>query len=277
MEPSKELILARRERLTNSLTEAPKSHKRLNLIHQDSLLDAFQVLYDECSIENLQKHDKHISQFVDKFRSPIHELKRLRVNMTDFEIKQIIGRGHFGEIHVVRERQTGHIYAMKSIRKTDSVEKTSFDIERDIMAFSNSPWLTALHYSFQDATCLFYVMEYHPGGDLLGLLSRKGTLPESAIVFYIAELVLALEDLHDMGYAHRDIKPDNVLLDRCGHLKLVDFGSAAKINSKGFVDRGPPVGTPDYVAPEVLRSVEGGSSCYGVSFLNIQILLADRS
>lgn len=68
--------------------------------------------------------------------------------------------------------------------------------------------------------------------------------------------MLALEDLHKMGYIHRDIKPDNLLLDRCGHLKLADFGSAAKLNEKGLVTMGPPVGTPDYVAPEVLQCLE---------------------
>ncbi|RZB66637.1 citron Rho-interacting kinase, partial [Asbolus verrucosus] len=268
MESSEETIISRRERI-NAQIIGKTLDQKLNLINRECLLDTLQALFDECSIESLQKYDKSIAQFVEKYKNTILELKRLRVNITDFEIKDIIGRGHFGEVHVVKEKQTGDIYAMKMIRKCDSLEKTSFDIERDIMAFTHSHWITSLQYAFQDSIYLFFVMEYHPGGDLLALLYRQGgTLPESAATFYVAELILALEDLHGMGYVHRDIKPDNILLDRCGHLKLADFGSAAKINPQGYVDKGIPVGTPDYVAPEVLRSVENKNlkhSGYGVS------------
>lgn len=80
--------------------------------------------------------------------------------------------------------------------------------------------------------------------------------------------MLALHDLHQMGFVHRDVKPDNILLDRCGHIKLADFGSAAKLDSQGVVKDYLPVGTPDYVAPEVLQSLDGKSQSkpsYGVS------------
>ncbi|XP_044261577.1 citron Rho-interacting kinase [Tribolium madens] len=262
MEASQESISSRRDKLNSQII----GDQKLTLINRECLLDALQALYDECTIDTLQKYDKQIGQFVNKYKNTIQEVKKLRVNVTDFEIKDVIGRGHFGEVHVVKEKQTGDIYAMKTIRKCDSLEKTNFDTERDIMAFSSSPWITSLQYAFQDSVYLFYVMEYHPGGDLFSLLYRQGgTLPESAATFYLAEIVLALEDLHSMGFVHRDIKPDNILLDRCGHLKLVDFGSAAKLNPHGFVEKGLPAGTPDYVAPEVLQSLERNSkSNYGV-------------
>ncbi|XP_015836485.1 citron Rho-interacting kinase [Tribolium castaneum] len=263
MEASQESISSRRDKLNTQII----GDQKLTLINRECLLDALQALYDECSLDALQKYDKQIAQFVSKYKNTLLEVKKLRVNETDFEIKDVIGRGHFGEVHVVKEKQTGDIYAMKTIRKCDSFEKTNFDVERDIMAFAASPWITSLQYAFQDSVYLYYVMEYHPGGDLLGLLYRQGgTLPESAATFYLAEIVLALEDLHSMGFVHRDIKPDNILLDRCGHLKLVDFGSAAKLNQQGAVDKGLPVGTPDYIAPEVLQSLERNSkSHYGVS------------
>lgn len=203
---------------------------------------------------------------MDKYKRTIRDLGRLRVNVTDFEIKAVIGRGHFGDVRLVKEKQTGDIYAMKTVKKC---ERISFEEERDIMARTRSNWLTSLKYAFQDDTSLFFVMEYHPGGDLHGLLCRQGgTLPESAATFYIGELVLALHDLHEMGYVHRDVKPENVLIDRCGHVKLADFGSAAKLNSHGVVNDSFPVGTPDYVAPEVLAALDNkskGKTAYGVS------------
>lgn len=206
---------------------------------------------------------------MDKYKKSVTELGRLRVNVTDFEIKGVIGRGHFGEVHLVKEKQTGDLYAMKTMKK--SVKKVSFEEERDIMARTRSVWLTSLKYAFQDDCSLFLVMEYHAGGDLFGLLYRQGgTIPETAAVFYLGELLLALHDLHEMGYVHRDVKPDNVLLDRCGHVKLADFGSSARLNENGLVWDGFPVGTPDYVAPEVLCCLDNKSrekNSYGVSFV----------
>ncbi|ENN75042.1 hypothetical protein YQE_08357, partial [Dendroctonus ponderosae] len=297
METLKEPISVRVARLNSELTGKTKTPERAPLISRETVLDALQVLYDECSAEGMQKLDSNIASFVLKYKSAIKNLKTLRVNISDFEIKNIIGEkaqmfplagcGHFGEVHVVKEKQTGDIYAMKTIRKFDNgTKRMSFEEERDIMAFGDSPWLTSLQYSFQDSSYLFFVMDYHPGGDLLGtprefpqstaltmlllgLLYRVGgSLPESAAVFYLAELVLALHHLHGMGYVHRDVKPDNILLDRCGHLKLTDFGSAAKLGKDGLVKVGPPVGTPDYIAPEVLQCLDNKSektSGYGIS------------
>lgn len=100
--------------------------------------------------------------------------------------------GFFGEVHVVKERQTGDVYAMKTVRKADYADSKNapFEDERNIMAKGSSQWLTYLKYSFQDNVNLYFVMEYHPGGDLMGLLNRQGgTIPESAALFYIAEVV----------------------------------------------------------------------------------------
>ncbi|GFR81497.1 serine/threonine-protein kinase CBK1, partial [Elysia marginata] len=99
------------------------------------------------------------------------------------------------------------------------------------MATTTSPWITQLHYAFQDSTNLYLVMDFHAGGDLLSLLSRHDDVFEEDLAkFYIAEMAIAINSLHEAGYIHRDIKPENILLDRTGHVKLADFGSAGKLN-----------------------------------------------
>lgn len=216
MEASKEAISVRVSHLnTQILSKTAKNAKPK--IDRECLLDALMVLYDECNSESLKKSDKFIATFVDKYKSALSDLRRLRVNISDFEVKNVIGRGHFGVVHLVREKQTGDIYAMKTLRKSDSLNQqcASYEEERDIMAVSTSAWLTSLQYAFQDSGHLYLVMEFHPGGDLYGLLERQGgSLQESAAVFYLSELVEAVKALHSMGYVHRDVKPDNVLLDR---------------------------------------------------------------
>lgn len=141
---------------------------------------------------------------------------------------------------------------MKKIKK-QTIGTSQIKEERDIMAGVDSEWITSLQYAFQDPDYLYLVMEYLPGGDLLSLMIRNGPFDEDLARFYLAELTLALNALHTMGYAHRDVKPENILLDRCGHLKLADFGNATALNKDGTVTSLSPVGTPDYIAPELLE------------------------
>mmetsp|Transcript_13044 Transcript_13044/g.1996 ORF Transcript_13044/g.1996 Transcript_13044/m.1996 type:complete len:125 (+) Transcript_13044:383-757(+) len=96
--------------------------------------------------------------------------------------------------------------------------------ERDVLVNANNPWVVELKYSFQDEKYLYLGMEYLPGGDLMTLLMRKDILSEDESRFYTAELILAVESVHGLGYTHRDLKPDNILIDNGGHLKLSDFG-----------------------------------------------------
>lgn len=193
MEPLREAISVRLARINSQILGKNQAKcSNMSVFSREGLLDGLQILYDECNTECLKQYDANIRTFVDKYKNVVQELKQLRVNILDFEIKDVIGRGHFGEVHIVKEKQTGDIYAMKTIKKCDNLNQTStsFEEERNIMALSESVWLTSLQYAFQDDTYLFYVMEYHPGGDLLGLLYRQGgSLPESASSFYIAELV----------------------------------------------------------------------------------------
>lgn len=156
-------------------------------------------------------------------------LRQRRAKMSKSMFKKIktLGVGAFGEVALVRKSDTSALYAIKTLRKVDVVQRNQVGhvkAERDILAEANNDWVVKLYYSFQDSENLYYVMDYIPGGDLMSLLIRKEIFSEELARFYIAELTLAIESVHKMGFIHRDIKPDNILIDRNGHIKLTDFG-----------------------------------------------------
>ncbi|XP_037674974.1 myotonin-protein kinase isoform X3 [Choloepus didactylus] len=159
-------------------------------------------------------------------------------------------------------KQTGRVYAMKIMNKWDMLKRgeiSCFREERDVLVNGDRRWITQLHFAFQDENYLYLVMEYYVGGDLLTLLSKFGErIPAEMARFYLAEIVMAIDSVHRLGYVHRDIKPDNILLDRCGHIRLADFGSCLKLQEDGTVRSLVAVGTPDYLSPEILQAVSGG-------------------
>uniref|UniRef100_A0A803N1Z6 non-specific serine/threonine protein kinase n=1 Tax=Chenopodium quinoa TaxID=63459 RepID=A0A803N1Z6_CHEQI len=154
-------------------------------------------------------------------------LKRNRICVNDFELLTIIGRGAYGEVQLCREKKSGNIYAMKKLKKSEMLSRGQVEhvrAERNLLAEVDSHCIVKLYYSFQDAEYLYLIMEYLPGGDMMTLLMREDILTEKVAKFYIAQSVLAIESIHKHNYIHRDIKPDNLLLDKSGHMKLSDFG-----------------------------------------------------
>ncbi|KAL8817161.1 MAG: hypothetical protein Q9223_003961 [Gallowayella weberi] len=156
-------------------------------------------------------------------------IRFLRTHETpqNFSTVKIIGKGAFGEVKLVTRKKDGKIYALKSLVKTEMFKKDQLAhvrAERDILAESDSPWVVTLYTTFQDPTYLYMLMEFLPGGDLMTMLIKYEIFSEDITRFYMAEIVLAIEAVHKLGYVHRDIKPDNILLDRGGHIKLTDFG-----------------------------------------------------
>ncbi len=225
---------------------------------REGLLDASLVLLSALKTTEPVRRDARARKFVQEHTINLDTALAHRPAPTDFSIVASIGQGHFGSVEVVRQRSTGQVYAMKTLDKMETLRQTCacYKEERDIMAAAESPWLTRLHYALSDAKHLYLVMDYHPGGDLFHLLEAHDDIfDEKMARFYLAELALALRAVHAMGYVHRDVKPDNVLLDATGHVKLADFGSSGRLGPDDRV-RGGAVGTPDYVAPEVLASVE---------------------
>ncbi|KAI0513652.1 hypothetical protein KFK09_009682 [Dendrobium nobile] len=218
---------------------------------------------------NMSKEEQNsILKKLERKETEYMRLQRHKMGVDDFDLLIMIGKGAFGEVEHVRA-------------------------ERNILAEVDSNCIVRLYCSFQDSDFLYLIMEYLPGGDMMTLLMRKDTLTEDEARFYIGEAVLAIESIHKHNYIHRDIKPDNLLLDRNGHLKLSDFGLCKPLDSSYFNEREctleknystgslqnerklstpkrtqqeqlqhwqrnrrtlaySTVGTPDYIAPEVL-------------------------
>lgn len=162
-----------------------------------------------------------------KKESAFLRLRRTRLSLDDFITVKVIGKGAFGEVRLVQKKDTGKIYAMKTLLKSEMYKKDQLAhvrAERDVLAGSDSPWVVSLYYSFQDPQYLYLIMEFLPGGDLMTMLIKYDVFTEDITRFYIAECVLAIEAIHKLGFIHRDIKPDNILIDKAGHIKLSDFG-----------------------------------------------------
>lgn len=188
-----------------------------------------------------------------------------RVSLEDFDLLAVLGRGGFGKVMQVRHRITGEVYAMKILKKSElrrrrQVERTQ--TERTILAAVRHPFIVCLHYAFQNNQKLYMVMDFVQGGDFFTLMRKFRRLPEEWVRYYVAEIALALQHLHDMDVVYRDLKPENVLLCGDGYLKLTDFGLSR------FFETRPPAaedmiteddivtrsfcGTEQYMSPEML-------------------------
>ncbi|XP_061453037.1 myotonin-protein kinase isoform X2 [Rhineura floridana] len=232
----------------------------------ETLVDLLLCVHHELSTSPLAQ-EKYIMEFLQWAEPVTSRLKELRLQRDDFEILKVIGRGAFSEVAVVKLKRTSQVYAMKIMNKWDMLKRgevSCFREERDVLVNGDKRWITQLHFAFQDENYLYLVMDYYVGGDLLTLLSKFGDrIPMEMARFYLAEMVMAIDSIHRMGYVHRDIKPDNILLDRCGHIRLGDFGSCLKLRDDGTVCSTIAVGTPDYLSPEILQAVEDGAHSYG--------------
>ncbi|KAG5002518.1 hypothetical protein AAZX31_10G005900 [Glycine max] len=251
-----------------------------------------------------EEEQHNLLQHLEKKEREIMRLQRHKMGADDFEPLTMIGKGAFGEVRICREKATGHVYAMKKLKKSEMLRRGQVEhvkAERNLLAEVDSNCIVKLYCSFQDEEYLYLIMEYLPGGDMMTLLMRKDILTEDEARFYVGETVLAIESIHKHNYIHRDIKPDNLLLDRNGHMKLSDFGLCKPLDCSNLQEKdfsvgmnrsgalqsdGRPVapkrtqqeqlqhwqknrrmlaystvGTPDYIAPEVLLKKGYGVEC----------------
>ncbi|KAI9334554.1 hypothetical protein BDR26DRAFT_822951, partial [Obelidium mucronatum] len=253
-------------RLEQIAAHVSTAHHHDYTLSFDALQDTLLALFSDCKTASNQT--PHVSGFVDKFEKAVSRLQSLRVNTQDFEVVKTIATGAVGRVCLVIGKSDRKVYAMKVLKKTDLLTRREagfFMEERNALVFAqDSRWITTLYAAFQDDDNLYLIMEYVSGGSLRNLLNnRETTMSESEAKFYVAEMILALEEVHRFNYIHRDLKPDNVLIDHTGHLKLGDFGSCIRIGGESaMIISHETVGTPDYISPEILRAQEGNAS-YG--------------
>lgn len=180
-----------------------------------------------------------------------------QISREDFSILKVVGRGSFGKVFLVKKKMSGEIFAMKVLKKPDVLKRNQIEhtkSERKILQSVTSPFLVNMHYAFQTEEKLYMVMDFLNGGELFYHLNREKTFSEERIRFHVAEIVLALETLHKAGIIYRDLKPENILLDGEGHVRLTDFGLSKQGIFKDSDEQDFTIcGTPEYLAPEIIR------------------------
>ncbi|CAO1596698.1 Serine/threonine-protein kinase, variant 2 [Xanthoria calcicola] len=205
-----------------------------------------------------------------------HKTDKKHFGPEDFQIIRLIGRGTFGQVYLVRKKDTQRLYAMKVLSKKVIVQKKEVAHtlgERNILvrtAMAESPFIVGLKFSFQTATDLYLVTSYMSGGELFWHLQKAGRFNEGRAKFYIAELILALQHLHKYDIVYRDLKPENILLDANGHIALCDFG-LSKANLTKDDTTNTFCGTTEYLAPEVLLDEQGYTTM--VDFWSLGVLV----
>ena len=176
------------------------------------------------------------------------------LKIDDFDLLKVVGRGSFGKVMQVLKKDTGRIYALKTIRKAHIISRSEVAhtlAERSVLAQINNPFITPLKFSFQSADKLYFVLAFVNGGELFHHLQKEQRFDINRSRFYTAELLCALECLHGFKVIYRDLKPENILLDYSGHIALCDFG-LCKLDMKDEDRTNTFCGTPEYLAPELL-------------------------
>lgn len=214
----------------------------------------------------------HVNNIVDAEGSETIQLSEDNVNPgqckrlgpQDFELRKVLGKGGYGKVFQVRKitgTDAGAHFAMKVLKKASIVrnqkDTAHTKAERNILEAVKHPFIVELVYAFQTGGKLYLILEYLSGGELFMHLEREGIFLEDTACFYLSEIILALEHLHSLGIIYRDLKPENVLLDAQGHVKLTDFGLCKEHIQEGIVTH-TFCGTIEYMAPEILtRSGHG--------------------
>jgi RAC serine/threonine-protein kinase len=175
--------------------------------------------------------------------------------LDSFTLLKVIGKGSFGKVFLAKEKSTGQIFALKVLRKDFVVRRNQVEhtkTERSVLGYVDHPFIVGMKMAFQSKDKLYFVLDYCPGGELFYHLGRLGRFPEHQARFYAAEIVLAISYVHQLDIIYRDLKPENVLLDDQGHVRLTDFGLSKEGISGSSSGANSFCGTPEYLAPEIV-------------------------
>lgn len=212
-----------------------------------------------CCLKKKQQEQKNNSEKDEPFLSSNEEGSQeftTKVVRGDFDEMKVLGKGSFGKVLLVRYKKNQKLYAMKILKKAvimKNNEEIHTKTERKILAKINHPFIVSLYFAFQDEKKLYLITEFMQGGELFYHLHRERFFSNERTQFYAAEIVLALDHLHKNNCIYRDLKPENVLLDKDGHIKLADFGLSKIMLEKNKAKAFTLCGTPDYLAPEILE------------------------
>ena len=182
-------------------------------------------------------------------------LSKEAVSIDSFELISVIGRGAFGKVFLAKKKGTEDLYAIKAIRKdmlTQHARESRIIAERNILMRAAHQFVTRLFYAFQTPEKFYFVLEYVAGGDLQHHLHAEVDFSPYQIRLYLAEIIIALRNLHRLGIIYRDLKPENILLDTRGHIKLADFG-LSRVIDKADAQKFSMCGTSEYLPPEMIR------------------------
>lgn len=193
------------------------------------------------------------------------------ITVDDFEFIKVLGRGSYGKVQLVKYKRDDKLYAMKYMKKKLILSTGLLDqsfAERDILVNVRHPFLVSAHFSFQNDDKIFLVLEYVNGGNLKNHFQESTRLNESEARFYAAQIALALGALHSKGYVYRDLKPENILIDKDGYIKITDFGLIKKNLTADPSGNSTFCGTPQYLAPEIIREERYSNSVELSFFMN---------
>lgn len=219
-----------------------------------------------------------IHDFIAGTTVPTDAATQRKAGLTDFEPISVIGKGAYGKVFLVRKREADqertNLYAMKVLRKASIVlhgkDAEHTKNERTILEEVRHPFIVTLHYAFQTQAKLYLILSYASGGELFTYLANEKMFSEDVARFYLAELLLALEHLHELGIIYRDLKPENVLLNATGHVLLTDFGL-----SKVALDARTVCGTIEFMAPEVLDDHRAEGYDKMVDYWSLGVMMFD--
>lgn len=262
--PSYEMLLLYRKYFSKEVIQNGRNHLGRTIfnfakyVKHNSRRDLLErIFFQQSQLTKAIRNSTDFKKFYQKEKMKEDKRENLpsnKISLDDFEIEELLGKGGFGEVYKVKMKSNNKYYALKTIDKKKVMKskiRNYVEIERNIYSNSHSPFIVKFYRAFQSTLYLYLLIEYMPNGDLKSFIKNFKTLPENEVRLIAAQIILAIEHLHYQGIIYRDLKPDNILFDSEGYVKLTDFGlcKAHVIDNKSCKSF---CGSLSYLPPEIL-------------------------